>query len=151
IVVARQPNFLRPERIGQASARRTRRQRLLLGLVRRPAGQPDDFECCPDAAVGIGETLAIDLHHTHQRRASERPPATLTQGVCRTHATQVMHQGNWRCVARRDPIYVGHWQSKTRALKQCARLAEVWKWNDAWRYPLLDLGFRSRKGLAQLG
>src|SRR5262249_62137241 len=57
---ARQPDLLGAEHISQSLARRARRERFLLARVGRPAGQPDDLERRPDAAIAVGETLGVD-------------------------------------------------------------------------------------------
>ena len=38
--------------------------------MRRPAGQPHDFEGGADTPVRIGEAFAVDFRHAHQRRAA---------------------------------------------------------------------------------
>src|SRR5262249_17381880 len=78
---ARQPDLLGAEHISQSLARRARRERFLLARVGRPAGQPDDLERRPDAAIAVGETLGVDLRHARQCRAPERAPAAFEQRI----------------------------------------------------------------------
>ena len=59
-------DFLCAERIGEPLRRRTRLERLLLALVRRPSGQPDDLEGRAQASVGVGEAVAVDILHPIQ-------------------------------------------------------------------------------------
>src|SRR5262245_61643435 len=151
IAAARQADLFRPQHIGQPLPRRARRERSLLAGVGRPAGQPDDLERRPDAAIAIGETLGVDLRHPRQGRALERAPAPLEQRIGGPHAAQIVHERNWRRVTRRDPVDVGHGQREAGALKQRAHVAYVREGNDARRDAVLDLGLGGREGLAQLG
>src|SRR4051812_20391548 len=68
-------------RLFQARFRRTGPQRLWLAFMRRPAGQPDHIEGGADAAVSVGEALAVDLRHPQQSGAASRCPPALDQNV----------------------------------------------------------------------
>ena len=139
------------KRIGEPRLRRSRRERLLLALVRRPARQPDDLEGRAHAAVGIGEALGIDFHHPPQRRAPQRRAAALDQRIGRAHAAQIVHQRERRGVAHGDAVDVGDRQREARALQQRAEIAQIGERRDARRDAALDLGLGRGERLAQLG
>src|SRR5690606_28098527 len=46
---------------------------LLLAFMRRPAGEPDDFQRRADAAVGVAVALGIGLHRRRQQRRRCQP------------------------------------------------------------------------------
>ena len=53
-------------RLLETLLRRTRFERLLLAVMRRPARQPDTIERRANAPVGIGEAFRINLRHAQQ-------------------------------------------------------------------------------------
>ena len=79
-------------RFRQTRLRRSRPQRLLLALMRRPAGQPDHVEGGADAAVGIGKALGVKLRHPQQRGAAGWRPPPLDQNIGRGHPPEILHQ-----------------------------------------------------------
>ena len=138
-------------RLRQARLRRARLQRLLLALMRRPARQPDHIEGGADAAVGVGESFAVDLRHPQQRGAAGRRAAAFHQHIGRAHPPQILHQRERVVVAHHDAVDVGDRQRKTCALQQRADIAQVGERRHARRHSALKLGFRRRKRLPQFG
>ncbi len=119
--------------------------------MRRPARQPDDIEGGADAAVGIGEALAIDLRHAQQRRAAQRRTAALGQHIGRAHAPQILHQREGIVVAHHDAIDIRHRQRKAGALQQRADVAQVGERRDARRDAAFNLGLGGGERLTQFG
>ena len=135
----------------QTRLRRTRLQRLLLALMRRPAGQPDHVEGRADAAIRIGKAFAVDLRHPQHGGAAGRRSPPFDQNIGRAHPPEIGHQRERAVVAHHDAIDVGDRQRKPGALQQRADIAQIRERRDARRYPALAFGFRRGKGLPQLG
>src|SRR5579872_6843307 len=62
---------------------RSRPERLLLALMRRPSRQPDHVEGRANTAVGVGKALAIELRHPQHGGAAGRNPPPFQKNVGR--------------------------------------------------------------------
>ena len=138
-------------RVLQTRFRRARLERLLLALVRRPGGEPDDVEGGADAAVRVGEALGIDLCHLEKRGAAGRPAAALEEEVGRAHPPQIVHQGKGVVIAHHNAVDIGHRKCKPGPLQQRADIAQIRKRRHARRDTALAFGLGRRERLPQLG
>src|SRR3979411_1063951 len=77
-------------RLRQTGFRRTRLQRLLLAVIRRPARQPDHVEGGANAAVGIGKAFAVNLRHPQQRGAAGRRPPPPPPKICLAPSPRIL-------------------------------------------------------------
>src|SRR4029078_8705685 len=100
--------------IRKSRLRRSRRKRLLLVWVRRPAGQPDDIEGCADAAIRIAELFGVALDHALEQRALEWSPATLEHRICCRERAQIAHEREWRVIEQKQTIDIGDRKGQTQ-------------------------------------
>src|SRR4051812_32137155 len=77
----RELRLSRPERIRKPRLRGAGAQRLLLALMRRPTGKPDDLERRAHLAVRIRKALSIDLRHALESRAPQRLAAAFDKNI----------------------------------------------------------------------
>jgi hypothetical protein len=66
------------------------------------------------------------------------------------HAPQVVHQREGGIVTNDEPVGVGDGKRQTRALQQCAEIAQIGKRRHARRDAAFDFAFRRGEGLPQL-
>ena len=138
-------------RLRQTRLRRSRPQRLLLALMRRPARQPDHVEGGADAAVGVGKAFA---HRSAPSAAWWRggsASAAARPGYWSRPCAEIGHQRERAVIAHHDAIDVGDRQRKARALQQAADIAQIGKRRDARRHPAFEFGFGGGEGLPELG
>ena len=95
--------------------------------------------------------VGVNLHHSLQRPAPERPPPAIGHHIGGAHATQILHQRDRRRVAHQYPVGIGHRQREACALEQRAGSANIGERSDTGGDAVLDLGLGRREGLAQLG
>src|SRR5690606_6788175 len=68
-------------------------ERLLLAFMRRPAGEPDDFQRGADAAIGVAVPLGISLHGRGQQRRGGQPARPVGKGIGGAQSLDFAHQG----------------------------------------------------------
>ena len=131
--------------------RRSRLERLLLAVDRRPGGQRDDLERRRNAAVGTGEALGVNLAGAQQCCPAQWRAAALGEHIGGAHGAQVVHEGERVWVGDGEAVAVDDGEREARALQQAAEVAAVREWRDAGAGAAVDLTLGGDEGLTQLG
>src|SRR5579863_970628 len=131
--------------------RRAGLERLLLALMRGPAGEPNEIESRAQAPIGVRETFGIDRCGARQHVAAQKTPAPRDKRIGRAHAAQVSYQRDHIVIANDDAIKIDHRQPKAGALQQCAEGPDVRKGRDARRSAAERLTLGREQRLAQFG
>ena len=112
----------------------------------RPGRQRDDLERRANAAVRIAEPFRVDLAGPRERLPPEERAAPVRQHVGRTHAAQLTHQMQRRCVGDVDDVAVDHRQGEACALQQASEIAHIGERRDPWAGAALTFGFGFEEG-----
>lgn len=99
-------------------------------MVRRPAGEPDDFKRRPHLAVGICKPVAVKFKRPEQDIPPQGHAGAGGQHVGRAHAPEIGQKGQRLAVPHDDPLAVGHRQGKAGALQQLPEAAHIGKRRD---------------------